>query len=158
MLILGGWALGNIGLGIAGMSTTTGSTYYFHQMNTAWNVVNVGIATAGYFFTKPQISSTTGSVANSLIDLENSLMLNTGLDVAYITAGIALIELSRNTAYSSPDRFRGFGLSLILQGAFLGVFDVYQYVIFHKKRKVFIESRFTSLQIEPIFNGLAIRF
>ncbi|MFN4299626.1 MAG: DUF6992 family protein [Thermaurantimonas sp.] len=158
MLILGGWALGNIGVGIAGMNATTGNAYYFHQMNMAWNVVNFGIATAGYFFTKPQTSATNTSVANALIDLENTLMLNTGLDLAYITAGLALVELSKNSAYISPERFRGFGTSLILQGAFLGVFDLYQYIVFHKKRKVFLESRFSLLQFEPSINGLVIRF
>lgn len=158
MIILGGWALGNIGAGIAGMNATSGSMYYFHQMNTAWNVVNLGIAIAGYFLTQPQTRATNSSVANALIDLENTLMLNTGLDVAYITAGIALIELSKNSAYNSPERLRGFGVSLILQGAFLGVFDVYQYIKFHKKRKNFLDNRLISLQIEPSINGVAIRF
>lgn len=158
MLLLGGWAIANISTGIAGMSATSGSSYYFHQMNTAWNVVNLSIATAGYLLTRPEKNALNSSVSNALIGLENTLMLNTGLDLAYMTAGLALIELSKNPDYSSPQRLRGYGISLVLQGAFLAIFDVYQFAVFTKKRKDFIRSQCSRLQFEPSINGLVIRF
>jgi hypothetical protein len=46
MLVLGGWGLGNMAGGLAGVLTTPkgSEANYFHQMNIYWNVVNVGIA------------------------------------------------------------------------------------------------------------------
>ena len=52
MKILGGWAAGNIVTGGIGMSKSYGSVKYFHQMNLAWNGVNLAIAGLGYFGSK----------------------------------------------------------------------------------------------------------
>jgi hypothetical protein len=43
MLVLGGWGLGNMVGGLAGVLTTPkgSEANYFHQMNIYWNVVNV---------------------------------------------------------------------------------------------------------------------
>ena len=43
MVVLLGWAVGNIGVGTAGYFTTSGSTRYLHQGNAAWNLVNLAI-------------------------------------------------------------------------------------------------------------------
>ena len=48
MLILGSWAVGNIALGAALATQRDGEDKYFHAMNAGWNVVNLGLATAGY--------------------------------------------------------------------------------------------------------------
>ena len=49
MLVLGGWAAGNILIGTYGNFKASGETKYFHQFNAAWNIVNLGIAAFGYF-------------------------------------------------------------------------------------------------------------
>ena len=49
MLVLGTWAAGNILIGTYGNFEASGEAKYFHQFNAAWNVVNLGIATFGYF-------------------------------------------------------------------------------------------------------------
>ena len=49
MLILGGWAIGNMVIGSALMGKREGEDRYFHQMNVAWNAVNLGIAASRIF-------------------------------------------------------------------------------------------------------------
>ena len=49
MLVLGGWAAGNILIGTYGNFKASGEAKYFHQFNAAWNIVNLGIAAFGYF-------------------------------------------------------------------------------------------------------------
>ena len=48
MLVLGSWAVGNIALGLGLYRQHGGEERYFHLMNAGWNVVNLGLATAGY--------------------------------------------------------------------------------------------------------------
>jgi len=54
--------------------------------------------------------------------------MNTGLDVGYMLGGLYLIERSKN-AEKKPERLKGFGKSIILQGAFLFAFDLTAYFI-----------------------------
>jgi hypothetical protein len=124
MLILGSWAVGNILVGTYGNFKTTGEAKYFHQFNAMWNVVNLGIAAFGYF---NAANSDPSSITNLEIikdynSLQNFLLLNAGLDVAYIATGLYLKERSKNS--SSSERLRGYGNSLLLQGGFLLLFDV----------------------------------
>jgi len=124
MLVLGGWAVGNILVGTYGNFKATGEAKYFHQFNAMWNVVNLGIAAFGYF---NAVNSDPSSMTNLEIikdynSLQNFLLLNAGLDVAYIATGLYLKERSKNS--SSSERLRGYGNSLLLQGGFLLLFDV----------------------------------
>lgn len=156
MAFLGGWALLNIGSGIVGMTFTEGTSYYFHQMNVGWNVVNLSIAAAGYFLTKPDTDAQPYRLVRKLSSMENSLMLNTGLDIAYITAGIALTELAKHRPMRA-DQFSGFGQSLILQGAFLAAFDIYQYLIINKKKNQFLTEKLC-FKATPVFGSVALWF
>jgi hypothetical protein len=54
--------------------------------------------------------------------LQNFLLLNAGLDVAYIATGLYVKERSKNS--SSSERLIGYGNSLLLQGGSLLLFDV----------------------------------
>jgi len=124
MLVLGGWAAGNILIGTYGNFKASGEARYFHQFNAMWNVVNLGIAAFGYF---NAANSDPSSITNLEIikdynSLQNFLLLNAGLDVAYIATGLYLKERSKNS--SSSERLRGYGNSLLLQGGFLLLFDV----------------------------------
>ena len=64
---------------------------------------------------------------------EKLYLFNAGLDVAYLATGLYLLEKGRNpTAAGSPDRWRGYGQSLLLQGGFLLLFDGFQYATHHR--------------------------
>lgn len=130
MLVLASWAVGNIVWGGLSARNAIGTSRYFHQMNAAWNTVNLGIAVLGYYqaqHTDPAAWSLAESIRQNY-KLEKILLLNTGLDLAYMAGGAWMIEKGKN-ATENPDRWKGFGKSLILQGAFLLVFDIASFAI-----------------------------
>jgi hypothetical protein len=129
MLVLGSWAAGNILVGTYGNFKASGEAKYFHQFNAAWNIVNLGIAAFGYFnaVNSDPIAMTNVEIIKDFNSLQNLLLLNAGLDVAYIATGFYLKERSKNS--SSSERLRGYGNSLLLQGGFLLAFDIALYFI-----------------------------
>jgi len=129
MLVLGSWAVGNILLGAYGNQKWTGETKYFHQFNALWNVVNLGIASFGYYsaLTSDPTALSGAEILKEYGSLQNLLLLNAGLDVAYMVTGLYLKERGRSS--SSADRLKGYGNSLLLQGGFLLVFDAVLYFV-----------------------------
>lgn len=122
MKVLGGWALANIAVGSVAFYRTKGAAKYFNQMNIFWNVVNLGIATAGFYGAK-EASNKPLTLAESIREqhkTEQILLLNAGLDVAYIAGGFYLDQRGIN---KNSERLRGYGNAVILQGAFLLLFD-----------------------------------
>jgi hypothetical protein len=137
MLVLGTWSLGNIVSGVILKSQTEGSESYFHQMNALWNSVNLGIAARGYLkSSKEQPTSDPMAAIDKHLQLEKSLLFNTGLDLAYITAGAWMIERSKNQFdLQKMSQLKGFGKSLIVQGSFLFLFDACFYSIASRNSK-----------------------
>ncbi|GAA4392807.1 DUF6992 family protein [Hymenobacter koreensis] len=135
MGVLGAWALLNFvvsGWFIANRPRS-GERYYFHQMNVAWNVVNLALAVWGILRARP-LHVAGLSLAESLAaqsSLESILLFNAGLDVAYIATGAWLRARAATTA-QLPERLSGFGRSLWVQGGFLLLFDVGLYVLYHR--------------------------
>lgn len=129
MLVLGGWAAANILVGTYGNFKASGEAKYFHQFNAMWNVVNLGIAAFGYFnaVNSDPASMTNLEILNDYNSLQSFLLLNAGLDAAYIMTGFYLKEKAKNS--SSAERLKGYGNSLLLQGGFLLLFDVTLYFI-----------------------------
>ncbi|MCA1764236.1 MAG: hypothetical protein ABR574_03865 [Cryomorphaceae bacterium] len=124
MLILGGWAAANIAGGVAFRANTSGSTKYFHEMNAIWNTVNLGIAAFGYFSAVNLAHPETAlDLYKEQISMDKILLFNAGLDLAYIAGGIFLMERSK-TVSKNAQRLRGYGRSMVMQGAFLFVFDL----------------------------------
>jgi hypothetical protein len=129
--ILAGWSVANLAASGIAVGQAKGSTKYFHQMNLYWNVVNVGIAGMGLLsLRKLNESPTASSVVKEHYTLQKSLLLNTGLDIAYVTSGLWLLEKSKTEKDPiRSDRFLGFGQAVIVQGGFLLVFDLTNYFI-----------------------------
>jgi len=145
MIVLGSWAIGNILVGTYGNFKYTGQTKYFHQFNTMWNVVNLGIAAFGYFNaagSDPNLMTAT-QILNEYNSLQNFLLLNAGLDVAYMVTGLYLKERAKNS--SNADRLKGYGNSLLLQGGFLLAFDVALYFIHQNNASVNLYPHLESL-------------
>ncbi len=156
MKILGGWALANIAFGGVSYFNSSNKKKYFNQMNVMWNVVNLSLATAGYFGAKADLNKQL-SLAQSIKDqhkIEQILLLNAGLDVGYMAAGLFLNERGLR---KSSDRLQGYGQSLILQGAFLLIFDGTMYAVHQKNGKNFnkilenISLNFDGKQIGVIY-------
>ncbi|WP_461129619.1 DUF6992 family protein [Spirosoma aerophilum] len=133
-LTLGSYALANIAVGAVAAGQTSGETKYFHKMNVYWNLVNLGIAGAGLLGSrKTQTGSET--LADAVRQHENMkkiLLLNTGLDVAYVVGGAYLRERGANQP-DKVDQLRGYGKSIMLQGGFLFAFDLVNYFIFKNR-------------------------
>jgi hypothetical protein len=137
MIILGTWSVANLATGIALRSNSTGDNFYFHEMNAGWNAVNLAIAGSGLLALRKQKAASNAfeGLENSL-KFEKSLLFNAGMDLAYIATGVYLLERGMNeNTLKNRQRFRGYGRSIILQGAFLFLFDS---VLYHR------ESRFSS--------------
>ena len=152
MLTLGGWAIGNMAVNGALMGGTSGSRYFFHQMNVFWNIVNIGLAGAGYY-SAATADPTTLSLSESIREqnsVEKLLLLNAGLDVAYMAGGFYLIERSRRDS-PQAERWKGYGQSLILQGGFLLVFDALLYTVLHQPSSELLS--FLSA-VQPTINGI----
>lgn len=129
MAILGSWAVANLAGGMALRANTEGSTRYFHEMNAIWNTVNLGIAAVGYYgATRLDPSGSAAELFNEQATIDKTLLFNAGLDIAYMAGGFYMIERSKNNP-ENADRWRGYGRSVILQGAFLFAFDVMMVVV-----------------------------
>ena len=127
MKLLGGWALANIVTGSLGRSQTNGTTRYFHEMNAGWNAVNLTIASVA-LMTLPDVSSWTLEQGyQEAARLDKILLFNAGLDLGYMALGYALVERGKRVDSS---RLHGYGQSLLVQGAFLFVFDL-AFAYFH---------------------------
>jgi hypothetical protein len=141
MYFLGGWALANMATGAYGSLAYEGESKYFHQMNAAWNLVNAGIATYALFeIAGTDIAGLSGEdIMKKHIRTENIFLFNAGLDILYMAGGAWMVS----AASKYPKRYdlmRGYGKSIILQGAFLFLFDLAKFGIQYNHRQVFQDS------------------
>ena len=153
MLGLGSWATSNfIVSGIGWATAPKGEAYYFHQMNVLWNTVNLGLAIPGYFKAKKEARTLTlEETIKVQRRTENIFLINTALDVVYISSGFALRNLAKSDL-SKKDRFNGFGNGLILQGGFLFIFDLTAYALHKCHANKFLNK----VEISP--NGLGFNW
>jgi hypothetical protein len=135
MLVLGGWSVLNIvGSGLA-TKTHNSEVRHFHQMNVMWGSINLAIAGLGYIgnanakFNNP----TMASVLKHQRGVEKTYLINGGLDVLYIGAGLWMNKAADNQ--KRPDRFKGWGNSIMVQGGFLLIYDAINYAIHRKHGK-----------------------
>ena len=124
MLILGTWAVVNLILGALASFRTSGQTQAFHQMNAYWNVVNLGIAGFGFWQESQVAAMNFWEIFVAQQQIEKVLLFNAALDFGYMAIGLLLIERGRRL---EKERWMGFGKSILLQGAFLLLFDAILY-------------------------------
>jgi hypothetical protein len=152
MLILGSWAVGNMIWGGIGASQSMGENKAFHQMNLYWNSVNLIIAGLGYWqATKESPGTDFWQTMDAQNGIEKILLFNAALDLAYMGGGLYLKERGLR---KSNERLIGFGKSVILQGAFLLVFDGIMYS-FHSAHAKDLPGIVQNLSLSP--NGVALR-
>ncbi|MBK9291435.1 MAG: hypothetical protein IPM52_07395 [Bacteroidetes bacterium] len=130
MVVLGSWAVANMTVGAIGMRRSEGATRYFHQMNLAWNVVNLGIAGyAMWNFSQQDLASVPfQELADEHLRIKKLYLVNAGLDVLYMAAGTYMWHRS-SKAEKRADMLKGFGRAIVLQGGFLLVFDGAMYLL-----------------------------
>ncbi len=94
MTILAAWAGVNIIQGSISATNATGSGVHFFRMNAYWNIINLGIASWGLIQLRKELTQKYTYTQNQLAQqkLEKILLVNTGLDLAYIATGFLLKE------------------------------------------------------------------
>lgn len=134
-LTLGSYALANMAVSGIAATQTAGETRYFHRMNTYWNAVNLGIAGVGLLGLRkrPENESLSQAVRQHE-NMKQILLLNAGLDVAYMVGGLWLMERGHNRP-DQRDKLRGFGKAVLVNGGFLLAFDVVNYLVFKRRDK-----------------------
>lgn len=153
MTVLGSYALLNISTGLILRGQTEGSGRYFHEMNALWNSVNLAIAGFSLLSVqnKHEQNLTPHEMRSDYEFINRFLMLNMGLDVAYMTAGYFLMKDFQN---QRDDKLLGYGRSLILQGAFLLVFDT----LFYLDHVSILGSQSTKIALTPQQIQVTLRY
>lgn len=159
MWVLGGWAIGNIGISGYLCSQRSGTSRYFHEMNVIWNFVNLGLAAGGLYGSYSTDPGSFGLWATyqEQQKIEKILLFNLALNFTYMTAGGYLIERSK-TATDRPERLQGYGQSLLLQGGFLLLFDTTQYLLHHYGTTDRLENLMNHLSVSGQGLGLVWTF
>jgi len=157
MYILGSWAILNKATGAYGITTQSGSSKYFYQMNLFWNTVNLGIAgvaLASNYFNDTSVLSPQ-QMMDKHLSTEKILLINAGLDVFYMAGGAFMLSKSK-VNIKHPELLWGYGQSLLLQGSFLLVFDLVLYAVQHNLSSGFLQN----VQLAPGLQsfGLTISF
>ncbi|MFN5372341.1 MAG: DUF6992 family protein [Bacteroidia bacterium] len=119
------WSGSQIASGLVLAATQDGWQKQFFGFNAAWNVVNGTLAYAGLMRLRNEEPASDPVLAlHRYTRTERILMLNCGLDLAYIATGFALNNMAKNTSAGlTYNRLKGYGTSLYLQGGFLLLFD-----------------------------------
>jgi hypothetical protein len=152
-LVLGSWSAANIISGVIGQSASTGQAKYFHQMNIIWGSVNLLVALPGYIGARKSATdlSMTASIKGQAAT-EKTFAFNAGLDLAYMAAGAWTIE--KGNSHANSDKYRGYGKSIIMQGAFLLIFDAVMFTTHNRHGKKLLKMLDT-VQLAP--NSLGLR-
>lgn len=154
MTILLAWSGANIVQGSISAGNLEGSSHYFHQMNVYFNIVNIAVAGFGLYEVRKQMSKKLSLYQNlrQQQKVESLLLLNSGLDLAYITTGLYLRERGTNHL---NDQTKGYGGSLMLQGGFLLAFDLLQYIQ-HRQNGKLLYKYLGNLQLTTTPNGVGL--
>jgi len=123
MTVLGSWGLVNLGAGAIGWANSLGGqNKYFYQMTTIWGGVNLALAIPGFINARRGENEplSAAETLNQQQKIEKIFLVNGGLDLVYLGAGTFLDH--RGITTNNP-QLRGYGSSIIMQGAFLLLFD-----------------------------------
>ena len=155
MIVLGSWAVLNISTGAYGWARSEGEAIYFHQMNLFWNVVNLSIAGFALYSNHGVDYSLLSNeeLLSKHMTSERLFLINGLLDFGYVGTGFLLRYLSPKYPKNSA-RLMGYGNSVILQGAFLLMFDGVMWGIQRAHRLEFLEQ--LQISASPDLLGLSV--
>jgi len=127
MFVLGSWGLANTVVGAVGMARGSGENYYFHQMNLIWGTVNLAIAGSNLLLVRAPAHDIIAQAIRDQQATEKIFLFNAGLDLVYLTAGAYCLERAKHDR--QPQKYNGYGKSLLLQGGGLLIFDITEYLL-----------------------------
>jgi len=126
-------------------------------MSAGWGAVNVGIATVGLLTTSAAPTDPAALLAAER-QFHDILLFNLGLNVAYSAVGATMLGAGyRDVAHAA--RWRGFGTSLILQGAGLLVLDGIAFFASRTRLATLLAQQTDlALQVSPSHVALTLQF
>ena len=154
MIVLSSWGAANLISGAIGMATANGTDKYFHEMNLMWGGINLGLGVLGYLGAKNKNGLGFSESLRKQMGVEKTYLFNAGLDLTYITAGFYLKERAKHTT-KNPQRMKGYGNSLLLQGAGLLLTDCILYAIHNKHGKKLYKMA-DKMQVALTGNGIGV--
>ena len=154
MTALGGWAAANLIYSGIATGQTSGTTNYFHQMNVMWGGINLGLAALGYIGTKNKDGLSLSQTLKQMAGVEKTYLFNFGLDAAYMASGFYLKERSKNTV-KNAQKFKGYGESIIMQGAALFVLDGVMFAL-HNNNSKKLHKLMEKTQVGITGNGIGV--
>ena len=152
--VLAGYSAANIIYGSIASSQTTGSNKYFHEMNAIWNGITLGITGIGFLTAKKEGELSYSASLKKQSDIEKLFLFNAGLDVAYIAGGAYLKERSKTTN-KNPEKLKGYGESVMLQGGVLLLFDGIMYAL-HNKHGRLLNKMAENIKLASTGNGIGL--
>ena len=153
MIVLGGWSAANLIYSGIATGQTHGTNLYFHQMNVMWGGINLGFAALGYLSLKNKDGLTLVQSLKQQIGIEKTYLLNIGLDAAYVTAGLYLKERAKSKM--NPQKLKGYGESIMLQGAALFLLDGVMFTV-HNMHSKKLYKLMDKTQVGVTGNGLSM--
>ena len=149
LAILGWWCLVNLLAAFVGIYFSSNWWWYFFVMNVSWALINLAVV---YFLFKHVLfqryrDGNTFDRFEVQYHVDKMMLLNIGLDLAYIMTGLFLYTLSLIPNIYLPEMWLGFGYSVVLQGAFLFFQDHYIHWLHRinfKKAKPYLERLIVS--------------
>jgi len=150
-------AIGGLALVWGSSRSRRAARWNFGAMSAGWGAVNVGIAAVGLSVAGAPPADP-AAVLGAERQFHDILLFNLGLNVAYSAVGATMLGAGyRDVAHAG--RWRGFGTSLILQGAGLLVLDGIAFFASRARLSTLLEAG-VSLSVQPLPSGaaLALRF
>jgi hypothetical protein len=125
--LLSGWSVANLALSpysSKNLFQPIEKNDYFQQMNFMFNVVNGAIAGFAHYevYRRSKLSWSLSEIEQQRKKARTSIKINMGLDLSYILSGILLNNISPKNP-NDINQFKGYGSSLIFQGAYLLIYD-----------------------------------
>lgn len=156
-----GWgganALGGLALVWASSRSGTSTQWHFGAMSAGWGVVNVGIAAGGLLASSPPPTEL-GALVSAERQYHDVLLVNLGLNVAYSAVGATMLGASYY-GIDNIGRWRGFGASLVLQGAGLLVLDGIAFFASRSRLSSLLDAGVQlSVQAAPTGAALTLQF
>ena len=100
----------------------------FGQQNAAWGAIDAGIALFGQSRADRQSAQPDADhpavQAKEGAQLRFLLFVNTAVDIFYMLGGLWLLKGRGRGSDAAAARWRGHGLGIVVQGAFLFIFDL----------------------------------
>ena len=159
MKTLGTFAVANIASGFVIANNTNGEAKYFWRMNAYWNFFNLGLAGINLLQTHKMFARKYSFTENYKAQqtMEKIYAINLGLDAAYITAAVLLRSKGKIATGKSKDQLKGYGSSIILQGALLGAMDLVMINLHHKNTRR-MNDKLNNLELTAAPGALSLTY